>query len=139
MVAPSASELARLYAEIERLGRAADVWEFCPRPENRRREDRCWIEDRGSGQFTEFYMERGQVSEVVSGSYDTVIFEVMRSATQSRATRLEVDQRIACVDSRRQLFAIQLDIMAEMKPEWAERMAESQAATLARHPFRDDT
>ena len=137
-MAPYASELARLYAEIEHLGRLADVWEFCPRPQNRSQEDRCWIEEKPTGQFTEYYMERGQISVVVDGGYDAVLFDVMRSAAQSRATAIEFTQRIAGVDTRRQWYAIQRDIMARMKPQWANRLAEHQTAVLAQQPFRDD-
>jgi hypothetical protein len=138
MTAPYASELARLYAEIDHLAGVGDLREFVPRPENLRQEDRCWIIEGPSGGFVEHYMERGRTSVVVEGDYDTVLFEVMRSAAQDRATRIELRQRIAGQDTRRQWFAIQRDILASLKPEWAERFAEHQDAVLARHPFKDD-
>lgn len=138
MTAPYASELARLYAEIDRLAAVADVREFCPRPENRRQEDRCWIVEGPEGRFIEYYMERGQTSVVVQGDYDEVLFHVMRSAAQARATRIEVRQRIRGEDSRRQWYALQREIMARMKPEWSRTLADHQAGVTAQHPFRDD-
>ena len=135
---PYASELARLYAEIDRLAAIGDVREFCPRAENHLREDRCWIVEKPAGWFVEYYMERGQASVVVEGDYDAVLFDVMRSAAQSRATQIEFQKRVANSDSRRQWYAIQQDIMARMKPEWADKIVEHQAVVLAQHPFRDD-
>lgn len=138
MTAPYASELTRLYAEIERLAVAADVQEVCPRPENRQQEDRCWIVEGPQHRFTEYYMERGQASVVVEGSYDEVLFHVMRSAAQDKATRIERRQRINGEDTRRQWYAIQREIMARMKAEWSQTLADHQAKVLAQHPFRDD-
>lgn len=137
MTAPYASELERLYAEIERLAVAADVQEVCPRPENRRQEDRCWIVEGPQHRFTEYYMERGQAC-VVEGGFDEVLFHVMRSAAQYKATRIEARERIKGEDTRRQWYAIQREIMARMKPEWSQMLAEHQAGVLAQHPFRDD-
>lgn len=138
MGSPYASGLARLYAEIDSLAVVADVQAFCPRPENRRKEDRCWIVEQPRGRFTEFYMERGQAAVVVEGCYNEVLFHVMRSAAQDRATRIEARQRIRGEDTRRQWYAIQREIMARMNPEWAQKLADHQASVLAQHPFRDD-
>lgn len=138
MFAPYASELDQLYAEIDRLAAMTGVAEFCPRPENRRKEDRSWIVEGPGGRFVEYYMERGRTEVVFEGDYDAMLFNVMRSAAQSRATRIELEQRIAGQDTRRQWYEIQRDLITRMKPQWADRIAEHQASVLANHPFRDD-
>ena len=129
--------LSELYAEVKRIAQSAGMTDY-PRPEDRRQEDRDWLEKDIFGRFSRHYMERGQVSELTRGDYDTVLFEVFRSLTQSKAGDIELRQRIPGEDSRRQWFAIQADLMAGLKPEWADRIKASQASTLARHPFVDD-
>ena len=138
MTAPYASELDRLYAEIEQMARAEGVEALCPRPENRRQEDRCWIVEGSLGRFIQYYMERGQTSVICEGDYETMLFEVMRTAAQSIAVHQEWQARGDGPYSRRKWFGIQRQVMARMRPEWDARIVAYQAAVLAKHPFPAD-
>jgi len=132
-----AAKLGELYAEVEALAQRAGFADY-PRPQDRGQDDRVWLADAGFGRFDKMYSERGQVSLVARGDYDTILFEVFRSLAQTRACDIEVRQRRSGEDSRRQWFQIQADLMATLKPEWAERIKKSQAATLAQYPFADN-
>ena len=140
MTAPYASELDRLYAEIEKMAAAHGVLGLCPRPENAGQEDLCWIVEGPPGRFIQYYRERGQTSVVCEGDYDAVLFEVMRTAAQSIAVHQEWRERGDGPYSRRKWFGIQRQIMARMKPEWDAQILAYQTAVLSKHPFpADDT
>ena len=129
--------ISELYAEVRRIAESAGLTNY-PRPGDRRQEDRVWLEKDIFGQFSRHYMERGQVSELTRGDYETVLFEVFRSLTQTKAGDIELRQRVPGEDSRRQWFAIQAELMAGLKPGWADRIKTKQASILARYPFVDD-
>jgi hypothetical protein len=129
--------LSDLYAEVKRIAESASMTRY-PRPEDRRQEDRDWLERDMFGRFSRHYMERGKIFELTRGDYETVLFEVFNALTSRMAWDIEVRQRIPGEDSRRQAFAIQADMMARLKPEWAARIKASHEAVLARHPFVDD-
>jgi len=128
--------ISDLYDEVRRIAKSAGLANF-PRPADRRQEDRVWLEKDVGEQFSSHYMERGQTSVLVRGDYETVLFEVFRSLTQTRACEIEFRQRIQGEDSRRQWYALQGEMMAGLKEGWGERIKVSQAEILARHPFMD--
>ena len=129
--------ISDLYGEVRRIAETAGLTNF-PRPANKQQEDRVWLEKDSAEHFSSRYMERGHTSVLARGDYETVLFEVFRSLTQTKACDIEVRQRLSGEDSRRQWFAIQAELMASLKPGWAERIKATQAEILARHPFLDD-
>ena len=83
------------------------------------------------GRFIQYYMERGQTSVVCEGDYETMLFEVMRTAAQSIAVHQEWQARGDGPYSRRKWFGIQRQVMARMRPEWDARIVAYQARFLA--------
>ncbi len=129
--------LQDLYAEVKLIAERAGYADY-PRPEDRQRDDRVWLAEASFGRFDKFYMERGQVSLLARGDYDTVLYEVFKSLVQDKATHIEARNRIAGQDSRRQWFALQAEMMESLKPEWAQRIAADQATVLGLNPFQDE-
>ena len=128
-----------LCLEIVRLAKSAGLpTDVLPADHMTPGAESLWIEPWGhDGYFALRYCERGSISEVVIGQADEVIFESLRQAAFSLASRRELENRRLGEDSRRQLFEIEEDLMARIRPEWSERVRQQNALTLEQHPFRD--
>jgi hypothetical protein len=68
---------------------------------------------------------------------DELLFWVFSSIAFSLASRWELDNRRRDEDSRRQVFAKQVDLLSALSPEWARREAEAHRRILLEHPFSD--
>ena len=96
--------------------------------------------------------------EMVNGVYNYVVTERgsewQRRSTSSEyealqwlvddltwgiASGYELAHRIAGEDSRRQMFAKQIELLTAINPEWAAQKAEYYRQLLLRHPFNDST
>jgi len=105
--------------------------------------DCLWVDVTGPAPHVVYsyrYRERGDVSifaESLSAEY--VLERVFADATQSAATHFELDHRIAGQDSRRQWFALQVEMMDRLDPEWGRRMRAKQSIILQSAPFDDKT
>jgi hypothetical protein len=131
-VATICDEIAALYDQ------ASLSTQYLPREEDNRDYDCLWVEPWGhDGYFTLRYRERGDVSEIVIGRPDDVVFKALEIATHKKASRLELANRRLAEDSRRQLFELQEGLMAAIKPEWGHRVRAAHAEILLRHPFSD--
>ena len=68
---------------------------------------------------------------------DELLYWVMEGETSSLAWDHERTHRRRGEDPRRQAFARQIELLATLSPEWAERRRREQAEILGRNPFRD--
>lgn len=82
--------------------------------------------------------ERGRLFERrCSTDLDQLLYWVFAEVTLSIAIDHELRHRRPGEDSRRQLFARQLELLARLSPAWAERGAEEHRRLLEEHPFKD--
>lgn len=77
-------------------------------------------------------LERKRTADV-----DELLYWVMEGLTSAISWDHEAAHRREGEDSRRQGFARQIELLASLSPEWAERRRREQAEILRRHPFRD--
>lgn len=68
---------------------------------------------------------------------DELLFWVFSSVTFSMAADWEVGHRFEGEDTRRQLFARQVQLLAALSPDWAAREAVGHRQILDQHPFQD--
>lgn len=91
-----------------------------------------------NGAYDFVVSERGKEFERRSSSdIDELLYWVFRTVTFSLAADYECGHRRAGEDSRRQLFAIQLDMLKKLSPDWAEREDAYLRGVLRQHPFQD--
>jgi hypothetical protein len=69
---------------------------------------------------------------------DELLYWLMDDVTTSIALEFELKNRIPGQDSRRQLFAKNLELLGKLSPEWARRKESEYAQVLSRSPFRDE-
>lgn len=67
---------------------------------------------------------------------DELLFWVFSTVTFSMSSDWEVRNRLAGEDSRRQLFAKQIQLLANLSADWAEREDAEHGRILAEYPFR---
>ena len=68
---------------------------------------------------------------------DELLYWVMAGLTSSLSWEYELAHRSEGEDPRRQAFAKQIELLAAVSPEWAERQRQEQAEILGRRPYRD--
>ena len=68
---------------------------------------------------------------------DELLFWVFQAVTFSMASEYELSHRRRGEDSRRQLFAVKVDLLKTLSPEWGQREDENLKHILRQHPFRD--
>jgi hypothetical protein len=68
---------------------------------------------------------------------DELLYWIFDGVTFSMASNFEVKHRRPGEDSRRQLFAKQIEFLERLSPEWAARQDAEHAEILSRHPFVD--
>ena len=90
------------------------------------------------GQWHYVVVERGVENERRSSpEIDPILYRVFHGVTFSMASGRAGRQRRAGQDWRRQLFAIQLDLLGRLSPKWQARCSMAINETLRRHPFED--
>lgn len=83
-------------------------------------------------------VERGhELDRETFQELDGLLECTFNSVTFSMAGDWEVRHRRMFQDSRRRLFARQVELLRILSPAWAQREVEAQAKTLARHPYDD--
>ena len=83
-------------------------------------------------------VERGQELErITTDDLDELLYRVFAGVTFSMASAHELRHRVDGQDSRRLLFATQVDLLSRLSPRWGRREAERHAMILRNHPFRD--
>ena len=83
-------------------------------------------------------VERGQeLRRNTTSDLDELLYHVFESVTFSLACDYERAHRIAGQDFRRQLFALQVELLSSLSPTWAEREASDHQRILHQHPFND--
>ena len=85
-------------------------------------------------------VERGQELERLStDDLQALLYGVFQSVAFSMACAHELARRRPGPDPRRLMFRRQRELLAALDPAWAARAAAEQAATLARHPYVDES
>ncbi|MEN3748509.1 Imm63 family immunity protein [Sphingomonas sp. HF-S3] len=82
--------------------------------------------------------ERGNEFERrTTDDLDDLLYWIFDGVTFSMASNFEVKHRRTGEDTRRQLFAKQIEYLERLSPEWAARQEAEHAEILSRHPFVD--
>lgn len=82
--------------------------------------------------------ERGhELDRWRTNDVDELLYWLMEGLTSSMARDYELAHRREGEDTRRQWFAKQVELLAELSPQWAARLQGEQEAVLKQHPFRD--
>jgi hypothetical protein len=82
--------------------------------------------------------ERGnELKRITTPNLNELLYRVFEAVTFSLACRYEVQHRVRGEDCRRQIFRHQVQLLAKLAPEWAERGANHQREILREHPFND--
>ncbi|PXA98229.1 hypothetical protein DMC47_09485 [Nostoc sp. 3335mG] len=82
--------------------------------------------------------ERGNEFERrTTDDLDELLYWILEGVTFSMASNFEVKHRRPGEDSRRQLFAKQIEYLERLSPQWAARQEAEHAEILSRHPFVD--
>jgi hypothetical protein len=88
--------------------------------------------------FHYIVVERGtEISRRTTADEDELLFFVFEDVTSLLATSHVMQTRAPGLDSRRQVFATQLQLLVVLSSEWAARAANRQASILSRAPFDD--
>jgi len=83
-------------------------------------------------------VERGQELERISSPEPReILFHVFEMVTFSMAGQYELHHRRLNEDSRRQMFAVQLDLLGQLAPDWQQRTRARLDEVLRKHPFVD--
>jgi hypothetical protein len=83
-------------------------------------------------------VERGrEQSRLDTTSLDALLFRTMVDVTFGLSCQYELAHRVEGKDSRRILFAHQLELLGLLSTNWQSRMAIELDAILERHPFDD--
>lgn len=69
---------------------------------------------------------------------DKLLYWVAEGLTSSISWDYELAHRREGEDSRGQGFAKQVELLATLSPDWADRRRQEQADILRQHPFRDN-
>ena len=82
--------------------------------------------------------ERGlELSRKQTRDIDELLYWIMEGLTSQLSWDFELRHRREGEDSRRQAFEKQVELLAKLSPEWAERRRAEQTEILERHPFHD--
>ena len=132
------SELEQFQEEVNRCAAIIDAPPSLL-PTYGRTEDgaRPHIEFAG-GQWHFVVVERGnELDRRSSPETDAIFYEVFQSVTFSMASAQAGRQRRPGLDWRRQLFAIQLDLMGRLSLKWQARLSAEIEEVLRSHPYND--
>lgn len=82
--------------------------------------------------------ERGiELKRLTTGDLDELLFWILRWLTFSMALDYELRNRRDGEDSRRQVFAKDLELLERLSPAWAKRQRAEYSEILRSHPFQD--
>ena len=91
----------------------------------------------GDGKFQFVVTERGTEFERIGNlSADDVLYLLFDGITQRMATTYELKNRMPETDGRSVWFPYQERLMANLNPEWGERLRKAHQDVLANHPLR---
>jgi len=90
------------------------------------------------GQYHYVVVERGnELERHSSADVDPILYHVFQGVTFSMACQRAGRERRPGVDWRRQLFAIQLDLLGRLSLKWQARCSAAIDEPLRHHPFDD--
>lgn len=91
-----------------------------------------------AGTYSYVITERGvELKRRTTQSQSDILYWLTSDAVFSIACQFEFNNRISNQDTRRLMFAKQLELMSLASPEWAERKSKEQQNILAMHPYVD--
>lgn len=141
--------LDELHAEAERLSATVGLPPELRLQRNEPAGDGFWLtwywreandgDDEDGHYLALMSKENGQeweLSEVSLGYTDNLLFKFFEGVTHQMAMR-QVPEH-ADVDRRRDLFAMQEELMSRLKPEWANRTRTRHTQVLRDFPFKDE-
>ncbi|MGQ4584263.1 Imm63 family immunity protein [Lysobacter sp. F60174L2] len=92
-----------------------------------------------NGKYNYVVTERGfEFERRIAQSEDELLYWFIGGVTANIASQFELENRIPGEDSRRQLFAKNLALLARLDPQWANRKQSEYEHVLSEHPFRDE-
>ncbi len=90
------------------------------------------------GKYHYVVTERGREFERrVTESEDEILYWLVSDLVFDLATKYELEHRVPGRDSRRLLFAKEIELMERVNPEWAERTRQKIRNILKEYPYRD--
>ena len=128
-----------LHHEIVEYARKIDVPQnLLPLKQDDNKAYEClWVDSDGP-LFRYFYRERGETELIIqSTDRDVVLERIFSDITFSMASDYELKHRIEGQDSRRQLFAVEENLMRQLKPEWGDNEIKRHVEILKENPFLD--
>jgi len=99
-----------------------------------------WYE-MGDGEYLEYVPKERAAGHHINAIEDEneFLFQLTTRLINRLARDWEKERRVRNVDSRRLMFAREIELFGLVNPEWQQRAAESIKTTLARAPYRDKT
>ena len=94
------------------------------------------VDNRG---FHYVVVERGnELERKTSSEKDQLFYWIFNSVTFSMACEYELRNRIPNQDFRRLLFKKQIELIRDIKPEYAHKLEIEKRRILENHPYRDE-
>jgi hypothetical protein len=129
-MAQARAEVARLASIIDAPARRLPAFSSTGSPET-------WLEIDDHGFHVLFDDSGRELVRTTYGTMDEMLYHVFQSVTFSMASDVELKLRLRGVDSRRQLFQVQEQLMDRLSPAWGARKRAEHAQILSKHPFDD--
>ena len=133
--------LADIKAEVDRLAAIIGATGYHALPTYGRTEDfaRPHIEADSRG-YHFVVVERGQeLDRFTTHELDDLLYRIFCGVTFSLAIDYELAHRIETQDCRRIGFQRQVDLLAQLSKQWADRQAAEHDRILREHPFDDQS
>ncbi|WP_219837609.1 Imm63 family immunity protein [Paenibacillus sp. R14(2021)] len=93
----------------------------------------------GNRGFHYVVVERGnEIERKTTSNKDQLIYWIFNSVTFSMACEYELRNRIPNQDFRRLLFKRQIELMRDVKPDFAKELEMEKQRILINHPYRDE-
>ncbi len=91
------------------------------------------------GRYHYVVTERGrELERRVTESLDRVLYWLVSDLVFDLAVKYELEHRIPGRDSRRLVFAREIELLEKLNPEWAERTRQKIQDILKKYPYRDE-
>lgn len=90
-----------------------------------------------NGQFNFIISERGSEYERVAGDSEEMLELIFEGITFTLAVEFELRNRVEYQDSRRLMFAKQIELLELLNPSWAARESENHQIVLLKRPYND--
>jgi hypothetical protein len=91
-----------------------------------------------NGLFNFVVSERGREYQRVAADADETLERIFEGITFSLAIEFELHNRIKGQDSRRLIFAKQVELLNHLNPAWASNETKSHEKILLKYPFDDN-